>query len=157
MTKKEKDRKALVKKLTIDLLSFMGSESKVEVDEDKENEAIVVNIEANKDTGLLIGRKGETLKSMQTIIGMILFKKTGDWTRVIVNIGDWREKQKEYLVRIADQAVEKVKETGEPQMLYNLDASQRRIIHLEIAESKGVETESVGEGKERYLVIKSKK
>jgi spoIIIJ-associated protein len=157
MTSKVKDKETLVKKVAEKLLKLLGSEPKVKVSEDKENKAVLVEIETEKDTGLLIGRKGETLKSIQTIIGMMLYKNTGEWTRVIVNIGDWREKQEEYLTRIANQAIEKVIETGEPQSLYNLDASQRRIIHLEVANNKEVETESVGEGKERYLVVKLRK
>jgi spoIIIJ-associated protein len=63
-------------------------------------------------------------------------------------------KQDDYLRSLASQAIERLKETGEEQCLYNLTPSQRRIVHLVVAETEGIASESRGEGEERYLVIK---
>ncbi|MEK7112284.1 MAG: R3H domain-containing nucleic acid-binding protein [Patescibacteria group bacterium] len=147
----------LVKKDANELLSLMGTKATVEAEEDKENETFVVNIKTEDEAGLLIGHHGETLNSLQAVLGMILRQKTGEWKRVLVNIGDWREKQEEYLKDMAKTTAERAKQTGEAQNLYNLTAAQRRVVHLTLSEDSEVETESVGEGEERYLIIKPKK
>ncbi|MCJ7805282.1 hypothetical protein MUP46_01420 [Patescibacteria group bacterium] len=138
------------------LLTLMGTKAKARVYEDKENQAIRVDIETEDETGLLIGRHGETLASMETALGMMIRQSVGEWVRIIVNVGDWRERQEDHLKEIAEQAMERAIQTGEPQPIYNLTPAQRRIVHLALSESKDVETESVGEGLERYLVVKPK-
>jgi len=135
----------------------MATQAKAKVDYDKENEAFVVEIDAGDETGLLIGKKGETLSSIQTVLGLLLKQKTGEWNRVVVNVGDYREKEEDYLNNLAASTAQRAKETGEPQNLYNLKPWQRRVIHLALSEDKDITTESVGEGEERYLIIKPKK
>ena len=152
-----KGKVSSIQELTDKLLELMGTKAKAVVSEDKENEAIRVDIEADAETGLLIGRHGETLDALQVILGMMLFQESKEWARVIVNVGDWREKQEDQLKSLAIQAAERARETGEPQTLFNLNASQRRIIHMVLTDEKDIETESSGEGKERFLVIKHKK
>ena len=76
---------------------------------------------------------------------------------MVGNVGDWREKQEEHLRILAKEAAERAKETGNPQPIYNLTPSQRRIVHMELTNDKEVVTESTGEGDERYLVISPKK
>ncbi len=155
MAKKE-DKVLLVKKISKQLLKLMGTKAKPVVKEDKEAEAIVVDIETEDEAGLLIGSRGDTLNSIQTIINMIFRKEYGDWQRIVVNMSDWRERQEERLKDLAEQSARRAKETKEPQTLYNLSPSQRRIVHLTLVEDKEVETESAGEGRERYLVVKPK-
>jgi spoIIIJ-associated protein len=145
-----------LKELANGLLSLMATTSKAEVSYDKENEAYVVTVEAENETGLLIGKKGETLTSLQTMLGLLLKQKTGEWHRVVVNVGDYREKEEDYLKNLGLSAANRAKETGEPQSLYNLNPAQRRIIHMVLSEMTDVTTESVGEGSERYLVVKAK-
>ena len=140
-----------------ELFSLMSIPSaKIDVDYDKDQEAYTVNVEAPEETGLLIGKKGETLSSLQTVLGVLLKAKVGEWNRVIVNIGDYREKEEEYLRNLAKSTADRAKETGQPQNLYNLKPWQRRIIHMTLSTDTSLETESVGEGEERYLVVKSK-
>ena len=161
-TKKEKKEKvtprkkkfSVVQERVDKLLELMGTKAKAVVSEDKENEALKVDIETETETGLLIGRHGETLDALQVILGMMLFQESKEWSRIVVNVGDWREKQEDQLKSLALQAAERARETGEPQSLFNLNASQRRIVHLILSEEKDIETESSGEGKERFLVIK---
>ncbi len=63
-------------------------------------------------------------------------------------------KNEDYLNNLAEQTAQRAKETNEPQNLYNLNSAQRRIIHMCLSEDKETETESLGEGQERYLVVK---
>jgi len=146
----------VVEETAKELLSLMGSNASIAVEEDKVNEAVLVKINAGEETGLLIGKHGETLYSLQTIIGMVVQKKLGEWIRIVVDVGDWREKQDERLKSLAYQIVEKTIESGQPQPIYNLTAGQRRVVHLALAESKDVITQSEGEGEDRYLVVKPK-
>lgn len=146
----------ILKEIVDMLLKLMGTKAGVEVSFDQENDAFSVSIDAADETGLLIGRKGETLASLQTILGIILKQKIGEWKRVIVNVGDYREKEEDYLRNLGLSAAERARETGEDQFLYNLKPGQRRIIHLTLANESGIITESVGEGEERYLVVKAK-
>jgi spoIIIJ-associated protein len=138
------------------LLGLMSVKADVVVTKDEENDAVLVNINAPESTGLLIGRQGETLVALQSILGMMVKQKVGEWVRIVVNVGDWREKQEDRLKGLARQAAERAIATGQPQPLYNLSASQRRVIHLELSEDTNVQTESVGEGVDRYLIVKPK-
>ncbi|MCK4588549.1 KH domain-containing protein [Candidatus Woesebacteria bacterium] len=147
----------LAEKMANELLSLMGTKAQVKASEDKKNEAVRIDIETEEETGLLIGRHGETIEAIQSILGMMLKKKTGDWVRIIVDVGGWREKQEERLRDLATQTAERAKETGEGQPLYNLSPAQRRVIHLTLADDSDIETESVGEDEERYLIIRPKK
>ncbi len=144
----------ILKDVTDELLSLMSTSSKASVLFDKDKDAYVVTIEAGTETGLLIGKKGETLGSIQNILGILLKQKTGEWYRVLVNVGDYREKEEDYLKNLGLSAAGRAKETGDPQSLYNLNPAQRRIIHVILAEDPEVVTESVGEGAERYLIVK---
>jgi spoIIIJ-associated protein len=144
-----------LQKLSEELLSLMGTKAKADVSYDKENECYLVNIDGADETGLLIGKKGDTLLSLQTILGILFKNKTGEWERIAVNVGDYLEKEESYLKNLALGAAARAKETHEPQSLYNLKPAQRRIIHMVLGEDKEVTTESVGEGEERYLVVKA--
>jgi len=152
----KRDTNSLVEDRANKLLALMGTKAKVEVLEDKENEAVRINIKSDEETGLLIGRRGETIEAIQVVLGLMIKKTTGDWVRIIVDVGDWREKQEERLKNLAEQAAERAKETGEDQLLYNLSPAQRRIVHLVLAKTADVETESAGEGEERYLIVRAK-
>ena len=154
---KMKRTEETLKKIVGELLGLMGTSAKAEVSFDQENDAFVVDIDAGDETGLLIGKRGETLASLQVILGIILKQETDEWKRVIVNVGDYREKEEDYLRNLGLSAAERARETGEDQPLYNLKPGQRRIIHLALANEKGIETESVGQGEDRYLVVRAKK
>ena len=153
MEKRVKD----LQKISEELLALMGTKATASVSYDKANECYLVNVDGGDETGLLIGKKGDTLMSLQTILGILLKQVTGEWERVTVNVGDYLEKEESYLKNLAESAAARAKETGEPQSLYNLKPNQRRIIHMILTEDKDVVAESEGEGEERYLVVKSSK
>lgn len=146
-----------LRKLTEELFGLMLVKADIAVSFDKVNDAYVVNVEAEDKTGLLIGKKGDTLSSIQLVLGILFKQKIGEWNRVVVNVGDYRQKEEDYLKNLALAAANRARETGEPQNLYNLKPWQRRVIHLALSEDKEVETESQGEGEERFLVVKAKK
>jgi len=146
-----------IKEATEELLKLTGIDSEIEVSEDIENDSYIVAIGENEATGLLIGNRGRTINSIQMIVGMIVRQRLGDWKRVLVNVADWREKEKEKLEEIATSAALRAKETGEAQPIYNLTPAQRRIVHMILVEDKEVKTESEGEGRQRYLIVSPSK
>ncbi|MEK7497804.1 MAG: R3H domain-containing nucleic acid-binding protein [Patescibacteria group bacterium] len=144
-----------IKKISEELLSLLGVEAEISVEES--GEAFSVNIEPKDEAGLLIGKQGETLHAIEMFLAMAIKSSKDEWVRIAVNIGDYREKQEDYLNGLAEQSALKAIETGEPQYLYNLTPTQRRTIHMHLSENSKVETLSEGEGRERFLVVKPKK
>lgn len=144
-----------IQELTEKLLELAGVSAQVEVVDMGEN-TYKVNLSTDDETGLLIGFRGENINAIQTVLGMMLKGLSGEWYRLVVNVGDYREKQEEKLKELADQSADRAIETKEPQPIYNLNASQRRVVHMHLSERKDITTESEGIEPERYLVIKSK-
>src|SRR3989344_2128145 len=146
----------VIEELSEKLVELMGVTAEILVVEDKENEVFRVSLTTSDASGLLIGHHGDTLNSIQSILGVMVKQKTDEWVRIVVDCSGWREKQDDRLKELARQTTERVVQTGEPQSLYNLTATQRRVIHLELANESRVETESMGEGVDRYLIVKLK-
>ena len=146
--------KKTVQTVTEDLLSKLSVSGTVAVDID-ETEAYRVHIET-EETGLLIGFHGRTLESFQIILGLLVSKKLEKWVRAYVNVGDYREKREEALMLMAQHAAERSLTMGRPVELANLSASERRVIHLTLSGDERVETESIGEGSRRILLVKPK-
>jgi spoIIIJ-associated protein len=148
------EQKETVQHITEDLLSRLGITGTVSVDID-ETEAYRVHIET-EETGLLIGFHGKTLESLQIILGIIVSKELATWVKVYVNVGDYREKREEALMLMAQHAAERAITMARPVELANLSASERRVIHLTLSGDERVETESIGEGSRRTLLVKPK-
>lgn len=140
-----------VSEILENILSLIGLEGSFDVEE--KDEGIFVFIDAN-DPGKLIGRGGETLSALQLIVNLILSKQYPEGSkRVIVDVASWRKGKEEELAHKARSWAEKVLESGEPMELEPMPAWQRRIVHLTIEGTKGLRSESVGEGMDRHLVI----
>lgn len=153
MNQKELEK---IKKTTDELLAKLGLKAKVDVSPDKENDLTLVQIET-ENSALLIGYHGETIAALQLILGLLVFKKLGQWQRLSVNVGDYRQRRQETLEEMAKNALQKVKFSGEPYALPPLPAAERRLIHMFLADDPEVTTESEGEGRERRVVVKPKK
>lgn len=143
----------LIKATTKELLQ------KLEVDATAEAELVEdvykVKIET-QESGLLIGFHGDTLSSFQLILGLIVYKKLGEWVRVVVEVGDYRARREEQLQTMAQSYAAQVVSSGQPLALPLLPPIERRIIHLALKENPDVVTESAGEGNQRRVVIKPK-
>ncbi|EKD90870.1 MAG: hypothetical protein ACD_30C00074G0005 [uncultured bacterium] len=133
------------------ILSLLSLEGSFEVEE--KSEGVFVSIDL-AESGLLIGRGGETLSALQLIINLIVSRQMGDQSqRVIIDVSGWRRSKEEELAHKARGWAQKVLDTKEPMELLPMPAWQRRIIHMTIEGTSGVKSESVGEGAERHLVI----
>ncbi len=148
------EKNLIVKEVTEELLGRLDVAGNVSVDVDETN-AFRVHIET-EETGLLIGYHGRTLESFQIILGLLVSKKLGEWQRVYVNVGDYREKREESLMYMAQRAAERALTLGRPVEIGHLSASERRVIHLTLSGDERVETVSEGEGVRRVLLVKPK-
>jgi spoIIIJ-associated protein len=110
----------------------------------------------DQDAGILIGYHGDTVAALQLIVALMLYKQTSSWSRLIVNIGDYRQKRQESLEKMAQDTAQRVKFSSEPIALFNLNPFERRLIHMFLADHSDVITESEGEGRNRHLVVRPK-
>jgi spoIIIJ-associated protein len=145
-----------------ELLKMMGVEGKIVPgtypDESGEpNSApIAFNIEGN-DLGILIGRRGQTLSSLQYILRLIVGRKTNTWLPIVIDAESYKQRRYEALQALAHRTAETVKAKGTPLTLEPMPPYERRIIHMALANHSAVFTESIGEGESRKVVIKPKK
>jgi len=109
-----------------------------------------------KDTGIVIGYHGEILEALQLISSLIVAKKIGKFVRISIEVGDYKKNRTEYLTTLAQQTKERVLADGREQDLSNLKSWERRIVHVALQEDDQVTSESVGEGRDRRLVVKLK-
>lgn len=144
-----------IQKLAQELLDLTGVKSEIEVVK-VEEDSFEVNIKTEGEAGLLIGFRGENIQSIQTLLGIMVKNKLGEWKRITVNVGDYREKQENKLKELADSIATRAVETKESQPIYNLNATQRRVVHMYLADRGDVTSESQGEEPNRYLVVSPK-
>jgi spoIIIJ-associated protein len=141
------------------LLDKMGMLAAVEVSDrggqvDASNEVapMVLNI-VGDDLGLLIGRRGETLRDLQFIVRLMVSRKLGVWPNVVLDVEGYKARRVATLNTLALRMAEQVKRTGVPATLEPMPAHERRIIHLALRDNPNVYTESKGEGEERQIQI----
>ncbi|MBI4035034.1 MAG: KH domain-containing protein [Candidatus Chisholmbacteria bacterium] len=106
------------------------------------------------ESGILIGYHAETLSSLQRILNLILHHQLKEWHRVIINVNHYRQNREQVLNDMAHNAAERVRLTHQEVIMPYLDSFERRLIHLALADSPDIETVSVGEGRDRRLVIR---
>jgi spoIIIJ-associated protein len=103
--------------------------------------------------GLLIGRRGETLRSLQFMVNLLVSRKVQKWPQVVVDVGNYRQRRQESLEGLARRMAERVRQSGRPLTLEPMGAYERRIVHLALRADPSVYTESNGEGENRKIVI----
>lgn len=138
---------------TTKLLSHMGVEhTRVEIDDAAD--AVIIRLHLpEEESGMLIGRGGQTLESLQRLI-RLLFQKDQD-KPILVTVNDYLDRRMEYLKNLAVKSAEVVMRTG-VQKLFRLPAWERRIIHMTLVDHPSVESVSEGHGDERVLYIRLK-
>jgi spoIIIJ-associated protein len=153
--KKAKEAQKIIKESSTKLLKLMGLE-KAKINLSQKEETIKIDIDY-PDPGILIGNQGETISALQLILSLMVYKKTGQWQRLLVNVADYLEKRTESLEKMALNAAQRVKFSSRETVMPYLNSAERRIIHLILADNADVITESAGEGRERRLIVKPKK
>jgi spoIIIJ-associated protein len=113
---------------------------------------ITFNIKG-EDLGILIGRRGQTLASLQYIVRLIVSHRTGTWSPIVIDVEEYKQRRYQALQALAYRLAEQVKVKRRPFALEPMPAYERRIIHLALADHPDVATQSVGEGEARKVVI----
>lgn len=139
------------KKYLEDLLSFFGLNTDVYAT--SEDEVIELNIPSTHLNGFLIGQRGETMRSLQFLVSQALKNAGHECTRVNVDVADYKKHRADQLVDRAQEWFKQVKSTGKPKELPFMNAADRRIVHR-AAQEAGLDSDSVGEGRERHIVLK---
>ncbi len=139
------------KKYLEDLLSFFGLNTDVYAT--SEDEVIELEVPSTHLNGFLIGQKGENMRSMQFLVSSALKNQGYEYTRVNVDVADYKKQRAQRLSKTAEEWVKKVKETGELMELKPMNASDRRTVH-KLSQEWGVVSESTGEGPTRHIVLK---
>lgn len=147
------EKNKIIREETEALLNKAGIDATIEVKE--VDEGFNVHIDASENA-LLIGKHGNTLSSLELVLSLIVAKKLGEFQRIILEVGGYREAREDYLIDLAERLREEVLTTGADKQVRGLKPWERRIIHMHLGESEGVATESEGEERERVLVIKKK-
>lgn len=143
---------AKVSEVLENILGMLALEGSFEVVEGAEE--VTVSIEAN-DPGRLIGFKGETLDALQLLVNQIVSRQNPEeFKRVVVDVGGWRKNKEGELENRARAWAQEVLENKQQIELDPMPSWQRRIIHMVIESIEGVSSESIGEGKERHLIIR---
>ena len=107
-----------------------------------------------EDSGLLIGRRGETLRALQFLVNLVVRNNLNQETgRVVLDIERYRERRQNSLHELALKVAEKVAITGRPISLEPMPAADRRVIHVTLADHTNVSTESTGLGESRKVTI----
>ena len=137
------------------LMGHLGFEGvTVEIREGETSRLNVVGDGADREAlGSLIGRKGERLSALQHLVNLMLSRRTGQWTRVLVDVEDYRGRRERQLAELAARAAERVAETGKMLQLEPMPALERRWIHLALRDNDTVATQSIGEEPNRRVVV----
>ncbi len=114
---------------------------------------ITVLVDDEDNSGLLIGREGQTLSSLQYLVNRIVARRWESPVRVQINTGEYREKQDENLRRMAIYLADKAKSLGRPQSTKPLSSYHRRVVHLVLQEDDSIQTRSKGEGPLKRVLI----
>ena len=140
------------KKYLEDVLSFFGLNTNVYATSE-DDEVIELSVPSTHLNGFLIGQRGDTMRALQFLVSSALKNQGYSKNRVNVDIADYKKHHAERVAEQAKEWIKQVQTTGEPMELRSMNPADRRTIHRVAAEA-GLKSESVGEGRERHIVLK---
>ncbi len=132
----------------LDLLDFDG-----DIDLDVEGDRAVVSIDGGGDLAKLVGRKGEVLDALQELTRLALHQKTGERSRLMLDVAQWRKGRRDELSALGDKVARRVLQTGEREELAPMTPFERKIVHDAVANVRGVHSESEGVEPSRRVVV----
>ncbi|MCQ2361559.1 MAG: protein jag [Acidaminococcaceae bacterium] len=144
------------KKFLQEVFSAMKIEVAMEKFVNTQDGSVVIRLHGD-DMGILIGKHGQTLDSLQYLTNLVANKEEKDWTRIIIDVEDYRDRRVETLTRLAKRLADRVRREGEPVALEPMNPHERKIVHLALQNDRRIVTHSEGEEPNRYVVIQLKK
>lgn len=152
--KEEEANTDLIRRILDNVLSLMGVEFTATVEEMPDT--TFININSDGLDGLLIGRRGETLSSLQHVTNRIFTSQTGRHSKITIDVGGYVRRKHRLLVEKARKVADRVRKTHREYDFEPLKAADRRIIHLAIADVSDVTTYTIGDGLLRKVVVTPK-
>lgn len=138
------------------ILGMLSVEAVVSVEplDDAERSYFSVDISAENNTAELIGRYGNTLESLTTVVNAIMASGSKDesW-RVVIDVNGYRKERAEYVESVTKRAIEQVMEGAGPITLNPMKPWERRIVHMLVSQHSDLQTTSIGDGADRHVVI----
>lgn len=142
------------KKYIEDLLSFFGIN--VDVYTTADEDVIELNVPNTYLSNLLIGRNGDTLRSLQFLVRSTLIQKNAELTRVNLDVADYKRRHNDRIAEQAEKWAEDVLASGETMHLRPMNPAERRVVHKVLGDYSQLSTESEGEGRDRHIVLSKK-
>ena len=140
------------KKYTEDVLSFFGIN--VDVYTTADEDVIELSVPNTYLSNLLIGRNGDTLRSLQFLLRSTLIQKNAELTRVNLDIADYKRRHNDQIADQAEEWAKQVLASGEEMSLRPMNPAERRVVHKVLSDYSALSTESEGEGRDRHIVIR---
>jgi spoIIIJ-associated protein len=144
------EKRELAANVLREILEHMGIDAEVSAFDD--GDRIILDAHGS-ESGLVIGKKGATLDALQYLVNRIVFRKPGESAGVTVDAEGYRGRREDSLTDLANRLAEKAVRSGRPVPVEPMNAHDRRVVHMALAEHPGVTTESEGEGMARRVVI----
>ncbi|MFC0561288.1 RNA-binding cell elongation regulator Jag/EloR [Halalkalibacter alkalisediminis] len=132
-------------------VSLMGQETMITKTES--NQRILFQLTEGNDAGRLIGKRGQTLESLEYLTNLVCNRGEQKYKRIELDIGDYRERRKQTLEQLALRVADKVTTQKKPLSLEPMNALERKIVHETLKSVKRVETKSEGSGVNRHIIV----
>ena len=152
MSKGREEAITYAKKYLEDLLSFFGLNTDVYASSE-DGEVVELSVPSTYLNGFLIGQRGDTMRALQFITSSALKNNEYEIYRVNVDVADYKKHRADRLAEHAEEWLKIVKNSGKPLDLQPMNAADRRVVH-KLASEHGLVTESIGEGRDRHIVLK---
>lgn len=146
------DKKEKIEEFLEDVFEAMQIKVNINIDENSEEKTMNIDL-SGEDMGALIGKRGQTLDSLQYLVSLVVNKGEEDYIRVKVDTENYRQRRKDTLENLAKNIAFKVKRTGKAVVLEPMNPYERRVIHSTLQGDRYVETHSEGEEPFRKVVV----
>lgn len=140
-----------IKEFLGELLKLMGLD--IQFESSLREKQINIKMYSNNNS-ILIGKNGQTLSALSTIVKQYIFNQIGVYPYINLDVENYKDKQVSYLERLAKNIAREVRSTKQPVIMENMNSYERRIVHNILTDFKGVTTESEGEEPNRHVVVK---
>ena len=141
-----------------EILRLMGVRASVEFQfghelaEEGQPPPVVLNV-TGEDLGILIGRRGETLRALQYMVRLTTSHRLKQWTNLVVDVENYLVRRRRSLENMAQRVAEQAVRTGRTQVMEPMPAYERRLVHIALRKNPKVTTQSVGEGEKRKVTV----
>lgn len=146
-----KEEEKVIEKVAKDLFKTLGVSDSFSLSQTEHGAELVLDSE---DNGIIIGYHGEVLESLQLVLSLMVSKKLGYFVRISIEVGEYKKNRSSWLESVALSAKERALEEGREIALPNLKSWERRVVHLFFENDPDVASESVGQGRDRMLIVK---